>query len=147
MVFLLFPILSLFFLIQPQTDSLSDEKIVFALESFPQYKGGADELCQFIYSNYSIDVLEGRSFTDSIVYVNFIVDTLGNTQCHNVKRGFSDEINKEALRVSRLISFEYPAMQGGKPVSMEYTMAIDLSLVGNYNKRSVRKKKVKLHLH
>ena len=67
-----------------------------------------------------IDTLEKTE----VVYVQFQIDTLGFTHHHKVLRGVNEQLDAEALRVCRLIKFDHPAKQRGKPVSITYQLPI-----------------------
>ncbi len=67
-----------------------------------------------------IDTLEKTE----VVYVQFQIDTIGFTHHHKVLRGVNERLDAEALRVCRLIKFDHPAKQGGKPVNIIYSLPI-----------------------
>ena len=106
-------------------DSINNSQIVSSLESWPQYKRGYQNLLDFIASQINIPDTLLRDSLKEIVHVSCIVDTLGNTSSHYVLKGISNELDMEALRVSKLIKFDKPAMQGGKPIKVKYTIPIE----------------------
>ena len=69
-----------------------------------------------------------RDSLEGWVYVEFIVDTLGFTINHKVIRGVRQDIDDEALRIARLIKFDKPALQRGKPVEVKYCLPIIFEL-------------------
>lgn len=86
------------------------------------YKG---DLIHFIQTNIQYpssavrDSVQGR--------VN--IDTVGNTFNHRIlKDGIREDLNQEALRVTRLIKFETPAFQKDKPVVINYVVPVVFSL-------------------
>jgi TonB family protein len=107
-------------ILSEQNDS---NEITFALESWPDFnKESLKGLVKFIVENVrEVDVPEGNSR----VIVQFLVDTLGYTSNHKIIRGVNPELDNEALRISRLLKFERPAMQGCKPVNVTYTLPFD----------------------
>jgi protein TonB len=56
------------------------------------------------------------------------IDTLGLTNNHKVVRGVRDDLNNEALRISKLITFDKPALQKGRPIVTVYTVPIVFDL-------------------
>lgn len=98
---------------------------IFIYESMPEFKG---DLIVFIqkqvhYPETAIaDSIEGR------VFVSFWVDTMGSTVNHKVVSGIRKDLNQEALRVTKLIRFEKPAVQNGKPTEVEYTVSVEFKL-------------------
>jgi protein TonB len=103
----------------------NDESIemVSALDSPPSFDNdwSYNKLLNFIKDNLmQIDTLEKTE----VVYVQFQIDTMGFTHHHKVLRGVNEQLDAEALRVCRLIKFDHPAKQGGKPVSITYQLPI-----------------------
>lgn len=104
----------------------SNVNLVFALESFPSFDNDreGEKLSRIIKTNFN--------YTDTItecktVYVRFLVDTLGNTHNHVILHHVNDLLDEEALRVCRLIKFDNPAKQQGKPVCIYYTVPVKFS--------------------
>jgi TonB family protein len=78
---------------------------------------------QFIRDNLiypSGQCLEGR------VYVSFIVDTIGNVKDVEIKRGLSEEADKEAVRIVTLLTF-IPGTFHGEPAEMKLVLPISFS--------------------
>jgi protein TonB len=115
-------------IVKAQSDSTSrDEWMIFAVESMPHYSGGVEKLQKFIQSQIKYDSLVNFE-REEIVYISCWVDTVGNTHSHTIMMGFRDDLDQEALRVSRLIRFAKPAKQGGKPVEVKYFFPIRFKL-------------------
>lgn len=113
------------------TNIKDDEiEIIFALESAPVYKGGTEAFLKMIKTNLIypqsalMDSVEGK------VYVQFWVDTIGNTTNHIILKGVRNDLDEEALRVARLIKFDKPAMQRGKTVRVKYNLPVEFKLPG-----------------
>ena len=65
------------------------------------------------------DKIEGK------IFVSFWIDTLGYTSEHKITKGIRPDLDEEALRVARLIKFDRPAMNGGKPIKVIFTLPFD----------------------
>jgi TonB family protein len=111
------------------TSTINDEmEIISALESAPIYKSGSEAFLKMIETNLIypqsalMDSIEGK------VYVQFWVDSIGNTINHIIIRGIRQDLDEEALRVARLIKFDKPAMQSGKPVRVKYNLPVEFKL-------------------
>lgn len=65
------------------------------------------------------------------MYVEFYIDTVGFTFDHRVLRGKRDDLDEEALRVTRLIKFDHPAKQRGKPIIVQYMVPVKFTLKQN----------------
>jgi len=121
-----------------QTDSLQDDYLIMIVDQAPLYKisenGQKDivysdnKLKDFIVTNLSYAGIDINDTIKGKVYVSFWIDTAGNTYDHKVIRGLREDLNNEALRIAKLIRFEKPAMQRGKPVKMRYTVPIEFEL-------------------
>lgn len=105
---------------QCQKDTLSE--IVFAVDEMPYFKGGVGEFIKFRKTNLKYPKTALNDSIEGIVHVSFLVDTLGKTIDHRVVKGVRCDLDEEALRVARLIQFETPAFQRGKPVFIEYSV-------------------------
>ncbi len=104
-------------------------ELVFAVESFPSFDNDREysKLINFVKSNLTYEDTLSRTKT---VYVCFAVDTLGFTRNHAVLRSDDSLLNEEALRVCRLIKFDHPAMQRGKPIQLNrYLVPVRFSSV------------------
>lgn len=111
------------FLYSQLDSSATDKWMVFSIERMPQYAGGEDGLLRFIDAQINYDSI-GQIKTEQIVFISCLVDTSGNTLSHFVLKGTREDLNKEALRVTRLIKFEKPALQKGRPIEVKYTIPI-----------------------
>lgn len=113
--------------LEAQDSVISDVNLVSALESFPSFNNDrkGEKLSHIIRTNlnYTDTITEQK-----IVYVRFLVDTLGNTHNHEILLHVDDLLDEEALRVCRLIKFDNPAKQHGKPVCIYYTIPVDFSI-------------------
>jgi len=111
------------FLAYGQTkDTLAnDESLVMYIENPPQFKG---DLRTFIQQQVNYPETMKIDSIDCKVFVTFWVDTIGKTVEHKVAKGIREDVNNEALRVARLIKFEKPAMQRGKPIRVSYTVPV-----------------------
>ncbi len=59
------------------------------------------------------------------VYVNFIIDTLGQVSNVKIARGIREEFDKEAERVVKLLNNWKPGTIRGKKIAVKYTVPIN----------------------
>ena len=90
----------------------------------PEYKGGIKALMKFIKKNINYPKTAINENLEGTVYVECLVDTNGITYNHKIIKGISKELDYEALRVAKIIKFDKPAMQNGKPVVVKYLIPI-----------------------
>ncbi|GAB4206824.1 MAG: hypothetical protein Fur0023_17040 [Bacteroidia bacterium] len=98
------------------------------VQSMPIYvnnkNGGFKELYKFINQNLIYPQSAIKDSLEGNVYVSFIVTEAGTTCNHKVLKGIRNDLDSEAIRVVRLLKFEKPAIQNGKPVKYEYHLKI-----------------------
>jgi Ca-activated chloride channel family protein len=90
------------------------------VEEMATYKyGGEKGLIKFLMDSikYPNDSVEG------MVYVSFVIDTLGKVNSPQILRGLSDETNEDAIRVAKMLEFN-PATKNGKKISQEYNLPV-----------------------
>jgi TonB family protein len=103
-------------------------------EHRPEYKGGHQQLIYFIASNIKYPESAIKDSIEGVVYVNFIVDTNGITKEHKILKGIRDDLNEEAIRIAKLIRFETPAVNQGRPIIYNYSLPIRFILKNRKNK-------------
>lgn len=104
-------------------DKINDVGWIY--EDVPYFKGS---LHKFVKKHLQYPPVASRDTLEGKVYVEFIVDTNGLTSCHKIIKGIRLDMDEEALRVTRLIKFDRPAMQRGQPVEMKYYFPIVFEL-------------------
>lgn len=117
------PVISVFPVVYRIGKELDFDAIATPPETWPSYNNDVD------YKKLTIFLKENLHYDDTmsvpkIVYIKCVVDTLGNTHNHKVTQGASPSLDKEAIRVCRLIKFDNPAMQNGRPVSIDFTIPV-----------------------
>lgn len=123
-----------------QNNTVDTSKVIIdPVENMPEYKNGDEGLLNFIDRNLKYPEAAKTDSVQGTVYASFRVDTNGKTFHHRIIRGVRADLDSEAIRVARLIKFEKPAMQRGKPVVIGYCLPIRFSLVTS--KRSCERKK------
>ncbi|MGE0635557.1 MAG: energy transducer TonB [Bacteroidia bacterium] len=98
------------------------------VEQMPQYAGGEMAMMKFIGSNLNYPTIARDNDIEGKVFILFIVERDGTTSNHTVKRSVYKELDEEALRVAKLLRFEKPGYQNGKPVRVEFTLPVKFSL-------------------
>lgn len=93
----------------------------------PSFPGGYKALQEFIEKEkkYPDEALKKREA--GTVYVVFTVDTLGNVVHPKVATSVSPSLDREALRIVRKMPKWIPSREGGKKISMDFTVIIRFS--------------------
>ena len=117
----------------PESDSIvkvDPNKIYTCAEvsKMPTYKFGDDSLFRFIKSQIRYPRKAKENGIRCRVTVRFKVDKNGRLSNFSVARGKSPELDKEALRVVKLIPRLEPAMMGRHRVAVWYNIPIYFEL-------------------
>lgn len=100
-----------------------DSLLIVRVSNPPVFKG---DLIHFIQTNIQYPSSAVRDSVQGRVNVEFMIDTVGYTFNHRIlKGGIREDLNQEALRVTRLIKFSTPAFQKDKPVVIKYVVPVD----------------------
>ncbi len=110
------------------TDSIS--QVLSLVEQMPEFPGGKDSLLKFIVKNFNysekVDPKLGQTATK--IYVQFIVGKDGNIINPKIVKGISPELDKEAIRVVKMMPKWKPGKQYGVPVNVSYNLPIQLEV-------------------
>jgi periplasmic protein TonB len=96
----------------------------------PIYKGGEAALFSFISKNIMYPQNEVENEIEGLVMVEFVVERDGTTSGHKIVRGVNGGpgLEREALRVAKLIRFEKPGMNNNVPVRTRYNLPFRFEL-------------------
>lgn len=110
-------------------DSIS-EQVYTVVEQMPEYPGGIDSMMKFISKNFRpakvIDPETGISSTK--MYVQFTVRKDGSISNPKITKGISPALDKEAIRVVKMMPKWKPGKQYGVPVNVTYNLPIQLEI-------------------
>lgn len=101
------------------------DTIVSFLGRPPLYIGGTSRITDFISRELAIPLHKPSDKVKGTVFVEFLIDTDGNTSKHRVLKGISACCNLEAMRVVRLLPNEWlPGVLNERPVAVFYTIPV-----------------------
>jgi len=98
------------------------------VEEMPAYPGGTIALHEFIHNNLNYPYEPKQAGLEGTVLVSYIIDVNGEISNPKVIRGIQQDLDAEALRVTKLIKGWKPATQGGRPVPTTVTMPIEFKI-------------------
>ena len=106
------------------------EEIFTFVEQMPGFPGGEEERLKFIQKNTKYPMMEKENGIEGTVYVSFIVDKQGNINDVKVMRGVSGGpgLEKEALRVVKMMPKWSAGKQNGKEVQVQFYMPMKFEL-------------------
>jgi TonB family protein len=116
---------------QPKAVEESPQEETFVIvEKMPEFPGGPAALMQYLNSKIKYPEECRKMGVEGKVFVKFIVDATGNIINVQVLRGIVDGklLEKEAIRVVESMPNWKPGTQGGKAVSVYFTLPISFKL-------------------
>jgi TonB family protein len=107
--------------------------VITVLDKFPCYSKNCDfsdysNLLKFIKNNIIYPVTAQNDSLEGIVIIEYIVELDGTTSQHTILKSIREDIDKEALRVCKLIKYAKPAMQANKLVRVKMVLPIKFYL-------------------
>ena len=115
-------------LVSPEPTPIPANTIYTVVEQMPEFPGGDDAMMKFIQRNIKYPDMERESDIQGRVVIGMVVNQDGSLSDIVVKKGVSSGIDKEALRVVRLMPQFKPGKQSGKPVRVRYLIPIMFKL-------------------
>ena len=86
------------------------------------------EIMKFIARNFKYPEIAKVNGVEGTVYVEFVIEKCGHVDRVKIAKGLSAEIDKEAIKVIRLLPKFQPGIQFGEPVRVKFTIPIKCSL-------------------
>jgi protein TonB len=98
------------------------------VEIMPQYQGGMKEMVKFLQKNLKYPKAAERANIEGKVYVSFVIGASGEISQVQVIKGVGFGCDEEAVRVINKMPNWTPGVQGGRKVSVKYTLPISFNL-------------------
>jgi len=105
-----------------------DKQIFQVVEKMPQYPGGEAALMKYISETVKYPASAAEKNIQGRVIVRFVVNTDGKIEQTEVMRSVDPAIDKEAVRVVNAMPQWVAGEQGGKKVSVYFTLPINFKL-------------------
>ena len=103
---------------------VSESKVFKVVEQMPEFPGGDEALMKLIQKNMQYPEMEKANDIQGRVVMGFIVNEDGSLSDITVKKRVSPGIDKEAIRLIRMLPNFRPGRQQGKAVKVEYLLPI-----------------------
>lgn len=97
-------------------------------EVMPEFPGGIGAIMQFLASNMIYPEEAQEAEIEGRVVVKFVVSKDGGVYDPQVVKGAHPSLDKEALRVVKMLPRFQPATNNGQPVNVYYTLPISFRL-------------------
>lgn len=105
------------------------EPIAFAVvEDKPVFPGGDAALMKFIADNTKYPEIAKENGIQGRVFIQFVIDKVGNVTKVTVAKGVDPYLDEEAQRVVKMLPNWTPGKQRGKPVPVTFVVPINFKL-------------------
>ena len=98
------------------------------VEQQPQFPGGDAALYSFVQSHLNYPAMAIENGVQGRVTVRFKVDKTGKVTNVTVARGKDPDLDKEAVRVVKMLPNFVPGRMNGQPVAVWYTLPVQFKL-------------------
>ena len=106
----------------------ADDHVFVSVEKMPQFPGGDVALMKWISDNMKYPPIAAENGIDGRVYCHFVVNADGSVVDVEVTRPLDPNLDKEAVRVLRLLPKFQPGEQRGKPVRVKFSVPVRFQL-------------------
>ena len=105
----------------------------FNVDNFPDIYGGKEEMKRFLHDHLVYPTEDMKRKWEGTVKLNFVVTKEGKTENIKVIESVSTDVDKEAVRLLKLIDW-IPSRKEGELVNVDYSLSIPFS-VSKYKKQ------------
>jgi protein TonB len=113
--------------IPAQVPSRQSEPVSWA-EVMPEFPGGEQALLGFIRKNLNYPSYESENNIQGKAIVSFIIDEKGKVNDVKIVRSVSSGIDRESIRVIKMLPDFSPGLQSGRHVKVRYVIPLDFHL-------------------
>ena len=110
--------------VEVEEEEVEEQQIFQVVEEMPEFPGGMGECMKFLSKNIKYPTISQENGVQGRVIVQFVVNTDGSIVEPVVMRGVDPYLDKEALRVIKMMPKWSPGKQRGKPVRVKYTVPV-----------------------
>ena len=106
----------------------NDNTIYRSVEQMPRFPGGDQALMKYLQTHINYPPMAAMNKTEGRVVVQFVVTSLGSIGEVKVVRSLDKDLDREAIRVIKLLPQFTPGRHNGKAVSVWYTLPVPFKL-------------------
>ncbi len=104
------------------------ERIFIVAEQMPEFPGGEKAMLDFVKNNMIYPQPAKEKGISGTVYLSFVIDRNGKITAVKVVHGVSQELDKEAARILKLMPEWIPGKQNGNAVNVQMSLPIKFEL-------------------
>lgn len=105
-----------------------DDKVFMAVEQQAEFPGGMAAMYKFLNKNQKYPASARRMGVEGKVFVKFIVDKEGAISNIEIMKGINADLDKEAIRLIKLMPPWKPGKQNGRSVKSQFVLPINFKL-------------------
>lgn len=115
---------------EPVVESTGEEedKIFYAVEQQAEFPGGVAAMMKFLQKNIKYPASAKRMGIEGKVFVKFIVDKEGGISNIEIMKGMNADLDKEAIRVIKMMPPWKPGKQNGRAVKSQFVLPVYFKL-------------------
>lgn len=106
------------------SNTTDPKKVYDIVEQMPSYPGGQSAMMSFLSKNLVYPEAAQKRGAQGRVTVSFVVETDGSLTSFKVAHSADPDLDREALRVVKMMPRWQPGKKGGKLVRVKYTVPI-----------------------
>ncbi len=111
----------------PEVVIATPDRVHKTVDYAPEYQGGEKAMVRFIENNIVYPKTEKDSKVEGTVLIRFTISTEGTVTGLKILKSVSLSLDKEALRVAKMLNF-IPAIQFGQKVPVQYDLPVVFKL-------------------
>lgn len=105
-----------------------EDKIFYAVEQQAEFPGGVAAMMKFLQKNIKYPASAKRMGIEGKVFVKFIVDKEGGISAIEIMKGMNADLDKEAIRVIKMMPPWKPGKQNGRAVKSQFVLPVYFKL-------------------
>ena len=110
------------------TPQIQQEPVYEVVENMPEFPGGTKAMLDFISKNIQYPKIARKNGVQGKVIVKVVIDKDGSVTQPTLMRSIDSDLDKEALRIAKLMPKWKPGTQRGKAMKVEYTFPVIFKL-------------------
>lgn len=113
---------------QAASEEKREREVHKTADTIAEFPGGMSAMMEYLRNNIKYPEEAMKNDEEGLVVVGFVVEADGSVTEVEVKKGETESLDKEAIRVVRSMPKWKPGMLDGKPVATWYSLPVKFSL-------------------
>ncbi|MDR2473363.1 MAG: energy transducer TonB [Tannerella sp.] len=114
--------------VEEPVEEIDDDYVFVTVERMPEFPGGPEALLQWIADHVKYPPIAAENGIQGRVACNFVVNADGTIQDVQIVRSVDPNLDKEAIRVLKMLPKFKPGEQRGKPVRVKFSVPVRFKL-------------------